>query len=510
MIEQLYVIVQAGGRGSRLRHHTWNKPKCLVSVRGKPILYHIFDAFPHAKFIIIGDYLFPQLEAYLKINKPPQEVQLVKADGEGTASGIGVALEIVPPSSNLVLIWSDLIISQVPRFAEPCLPVVITTDAFTCRWTVNDSGKLNESPGSKDGIPGFFYFPRADLLPRPPVAGEFVKWFANNIPRCCFLKCNDMEELGDFSTIEEVNDREGFSRFFNSVEIDGNANRVVKKVIDPAYQDTHQNEIDWYSQVAELGFRRIPQIYSTSPLIMEKINGLHAYNACTFSEREKRAVLSDHLDALISLHESGRKEALHDDIRSVYIDKTIQRVTSVAELIPMFDRCTVTVNGKKCRNIFSDNYRHLFQAVYESLIPEFFVPIHGDPTFSNTLVDDKLRVWFFDPRGCFARPGIYGDAWYDFAKVYYSAVGGYDYFNRRKFKLHVDDHTVEVLMDAPLFANTARDIFAEYFGKNNVRVELLHGLIWLALSGYSKDDIDSIIGSFYLGLFWIEEGLAQL
>ena len=37
------VIVQAGGRGSRLRHYTWNKPKCLVSYEGKPVIFHLFE-----------------------------------------------------------------------------------------------------------------------------------------------------------------------------------------------------------------------------------------------------------------------------------------------------------------------------------------------------------------------------------------------------------------------------------------------------------------------------------
>jgi NDP-sugar pyrophosphorylase family protein len=58
----LQIIVQAGGRGSRLRHHTWNKPKCLVSVRGKPLLYHLFERYSGARFFVIGDYAFDQLE----------------------------------------------------------------------------------------------------------------------------------------------------------------------------------------------------------------------------------------------------------------------------------------------------------------------------------------------------------------------------------------------------------------------------------------------------------------
>lgn len=508
--QQLYVIVQAGGRGSRLRHHTWNKPKCLVSVRGKPILYHLFDSFPTAKFIIIGDYLFSQLEAYLKVNKPSVEYDLLKTEEKGTASGICTALELVPNESPLLLTWSDLIISKVPQFLVNEQPIVVTTDAFTCRWTVNDSLGLHEAPGSTNGIPGLFYFSRSELFPTPPRSGEFVKWFSINVPKFNLLKCNDIEELGDFTSIEEGNDRAGFCRFFNNVDIDNVNNKVTKIVVDHAYDDVHHNEIEWYKQATKIGFRRIPKIYSTTPLIMEKINGVHGYEAIDFSEREKRAVLADYLDALISLHDLDSHPSSLDDLRSVYIDKTRSRVESVSALIPMYERESVTVNGKKCKNIFSDRHSHIFEAINSFLNVSRFVPIHGDPTFSNTLIDDKLRAWFIDPRGSFAKPGIFGDAWYDFAKVYYSAVGGYDAFNRRKFKLHIDEDTVEVLMDKPLFANTAKDIFRDYFGKDQGRIELLHGLIWLALSGYAKDDIDSVIGSFYLGLYWIEEGLANL
>jgi len=140
-------------------------------------------------------------------------------------------------------------------------------------------------------------------------------------------------------------------------------------------------------------------------------------------------------------------------------------------------------------------------------MPSRFKPIHGDPTFSNTLIDRNLRAWFIDPRGYFAKPGIFGDPLYDFAKVYYSAVGGYDGFNRRRFKLHIDDDTVEVLLDPPHVQQIARDVFKEFFPQELSKIELIHALIWLSLSGYAIDDIDSVIGSFYLGLYWLEAAL---
>jgi thiamine kinase-like enzyme len=201
----------------------------------------------------------------------------------------------------------------------------------------------------------------------------------------------------------------------------------------------------------------------------------------------------------------SNREFSKSDVEEVYINKTIHRVNSVSEMIPGFNKESMTINGKKCKNIFHEKNKDIFNEYLRILSPEKFTPIHGDPTFSNTLIDDNLRVWFIDPRGYFAKPGIYGDPYYDFAKVYYSAVGGYDNFNRRKFKLHIDEDTVEILMEKSDFSKTAIAIFENQFSDKMKQIKIIHGLIWLALSGYAKDDIDSIIASFYNGLYWLED-----
>jgi hypothetical protein len=241
---------------------------------------------------------------------------------------------------------------------------------------------------------------------------------------------------------------------------------------------------------------------------MERINGHHAYQMHDLNQRERRAVLADYLDALISLHDLGTQDVVEQDVRDTYIVKTLDRVNSVAAIIPNFDQKAITVNGTKCKNIFHDP--DAMEYIYSLLKPKYFTPIHGDPTFSNSLIDKNLRAWFIDPRGYFSKPGIWGDPLYDFAKVYYSAIGGYDIFNRRKFKLVVDSETVEVLMEESAFTEAGKEIFAEFFGKDLAKIEILHGLIWLALSGYAKDDIDSVIGSFYLGLYYLEQGLKKV
>lgn len=500
----LNIIVQAGGRGSRLRHHTWNKPKCLVSVRGKPLLYHLFDKFPEAHFHIIGDYAFDQLEKYLKINQPTPAYSLIQTTEKGTCSGIVDSLKNIPSDSPLMLTWSDLIINSLPEFPNTDIPVACVTKSFTCRWTYQEDHSLKEQPGPI-GIPGLFYFSKASLL-EPPNSGEFVKWFSKNISDFEILECNDLEELGDFATIELQNDRAGFSRFFNEVIIEDDI--VKKRAIDPNYQNLIEKEQSWYKSSSDLGFRRIPKIISNEPYVMERIKGQHAYQMRDLTEREKRSVLSDYLESLTNLHDLGTKPSVEEDVRDTYIKKTIDRVQSVSKLIPNFDQKSFTINGLKCKNIFND--LNIFEELFKELNPKFFTPIHGDPTFSNTLIDKNLKVWYIDPRGYFSKPGIWGDPIYDFAKVYYSAVGNYDLFNRRKFKLHVDNETAEILMEESSFADAGKEIFSEYFSKDLAKIEILHGLVWMALSGYAKDDIDSVIGSFYLGLFYLEQGIKKL
>ncbi len=500
-----FVIVQAGGRGSRLRHHTWNKPKCLVSIHGKPILYHLFDRFPGASFIVIGDYLYEQLEAYIGLNPPVNSTSLVRATGGGTCAGIAEALQAVPGGSEVTLVWSDLYLKIAPDRPDTRRPVMYATSAFACRWSLDSEGVLRERTSDQRGVPGLFHFNAPEELPLVPLEGEFVRWWSENISRFSVVHHDELEELGDFATIEKLNDREGFSRFFNEVRIDQET--VTKTVVDPKFESLQKNELDWYRSVHQLGFKRVPRLLGERPLRLQRIKGSHAFQLADLTTRERRAVVMNYIDALDSLHRLEQVVARAEDADVVYIEKTQQRVSSVARIIPGVDSKTVTVNGRKCRNPFAVESPTFWGEISRVLAPKIFCPIHGDPTFSNSLVDHNLSVWFIDPRGYFKDPGIHGDALYDFAKLYYSAVGSYDSFNRRKFKLYVDGSSIEVLMEDNAFASITQDMFREYFSSDLQKIKIIHGLLWLSLTGYVRDDIDSIIGAFYLGLYWLEDGL---
>ena len=82
------IIIQAGGKGTRLEGLTRNKPKCLVPVNNLPILFYAFKKFPKAEFTIIADYKTDVLEKYLESFGNEYNYKIIKTHKKGTASGI--------------------------------------------------------------------------------------------------------------------------------------------------------------------------------------------------------------------------------------------------------------------------------------------------------------------------------------------------------------------------------------------------------------------------------------
>jgi hypothetical protein len=119
---------------------------------------------------------------------------------------------------------------------------------------------------------------------------------------------------------------------------------------------------------------------------------------------------------------------------------------------------------------------------------------------------EDVEPILIDPRGYFGKTKIYGDADYDWAKLYYSIVGDYDQFNRKKFSLEIGDN--EVSLD--IISNGWSDMEICFFQETGAPVEkirLLHAVIWLSLTTYVWEDYDSICGAFYKGIMELNKVL---
>ena len=71
MEQTLKVVIPMAGLGTRLRPHTWSKPKQLISVAGKPVLDHVLDMLAtlpepdNVELINIVGYLGDQIEDHM-------------------------------------------------------------------------------------------------------------------------------------------------------------------------------------------------------------------------------------------------------------------------------------------------------------------------------------------------------------------------------------------------------------------------------------------------------------
>lgn len=75
------IILPVAGFGSRLRPHTWSKPKPLVTVAGKAMLAHVLDRvmpLEPGKIVFITGYLGDQIKTWAHENYPDTELVFVE------------------------------------------------------------------------------------------------------------------------------------------------------------------------------------------------------------------------------------------------------------------------------------------------------------------------------------------------------------------------------------------------------------------------------------------------
>ena len=89
----MYVIIPVAGFGTRLRPHTYTKPKPLVNVAGKPILGHILDRLVGVdieRVIFVVGYLGEQIRDYVESNYdlPTRYVEQKELLGQAHAVGL--------------------------------------------------------------------------------------------------------------------------------------------------------------------------------------------------------------------------------------------------------------------------------------------------------------------------------------------------------------------------------------------------------------------------------------
>ena len=175
----MHAIIPVAGFGTRLRPHTYSRPKVLLNVAGKPILAHILDHLITAgvtRATIIVGYMGEAVEAFVRGAYPALTVNFVEQEQLlGLGHAIWVARESIPSDgSPLFIILGDTIfgvdLAQVFHLPTSALGVKEVEDPrhFGIAEVENDMithlVEKPEHPKTNLAVVGLYFFRNPSLL----------------------------------------------------------------------------------------------------------------------------------------------------------------------------------------------------------------------------------------------------------------------------------------------------------------------------------------------------------
>jgi glucose-1-phosphate thymidylyltransferase len=183
MTETLKIFIPMAGWGTRMRPHTWSKPKPLVSVAGKTSLEHLLDMFNtvpdpgNVEFVfIVGPYLGElQVPPFVRENYPGMKAHfVVQNEMKGQSHALWLAREFM--HGPMIVCFSDTLLDTDFSF-------LANEEADVVAWVMpmedprrfgvaelNEEGwvtRFIEKPESMDNnlvVVGCYYFKSAERL----------------------------------------------------------------------------------------------------------------------------------------------------------------------------------------------------------------------------------------------------------------------------------------------------------------------------------------------------------
>ncbi len=178
----LKVVIPMAGLGTRLRPHTWSKPKQLVSVAGKNVLDHVLDSLVtipegyNIELVNIVGYLGDQIEEHIRSHYPDLKAHFVVQENPcGQSHALKLAGEYL--TGPMLVVFADTLIETDLSFLAnessggvAWVKPVPDPRRFGVAVTDEDGNvsRLIEKPSEIENnlaVVGFYYFQEAaDLL----------------------------------------------------------------------------------------------------------------------------------------------------------------------------------------------------------------------------------------------------------------------------------------------------------------------------------------------------------
>ena len=197
------VIIPLAGFGTRLRPHTYTKPKPLINVAGKAVLGHILDKFAGLdveEFIIVHGHLGEQIQEYMDKQYPQYSAQYVEQkELIGQADAILRCRPFVD-GPVLIVFVDTLFEANLSGLANE------TADAVAFVKEVDDPRRFGIAVLDPDGYVTRFVEKPASLDNKLVVIGMYYIKDSNSLMRACqTLMERDIQTQGEYFLADALN-----------------------------------------------------------------------------------------------------------------------------------------------------------------------------------------------------------------------------------------------------------------------------------------------------------------
>ncbi len=175
MAKKITVVIPMAGLGTRLRPHTWSRPKQLLSLAGKRVIEHVLDTFntlPEkllVEYVFIVGYLGDKIKKFMTEEHPDLAVKfVVQEEMRGQSHAIYLAKEHI--DGPMIMVFADTLIETDLAFLDKEKSDVVAwvkPVPDPRRFGVAELGedqrvtRLIEKPKAMDNnlaLVGFYYF----------------------------------------------------------------------------------------------------------------------------------------------------------------------------------------------------------------------------------------------------------------------------------------------------------------------------------------------------------------
>lgn len=501
-------VILGAGLATRLYPITHHIPKVLVNYKQHTILKNLHDIYADLGadeiIVVVHSKFQSMVEAYAE-----QEGLTINVQTVDESYGSAYALALLNPileGHNVIVNWCDII----PDFGSWCWGQnTIYVKGNECRY--NFDGHYIKNVGASGGnVVGiyqvndweFYMGETKEEINEECNGRDFIDCLYG--PSFKYSELMNIIDLGDMDKLREAHKDRELNRSFNAIEI--SEDYVEKFALTEQGKKLQRDELEWYRQVESSAVPKISGISGES-FIMERIKGLPAfewlYSFPYFKQFDKIE------EILYALDFGGdyrvTEEIIERDFTKEFYTKVLDRCDSIQALIDSFGEVTHVNHVKlgRLKPMLRQALAHLIKNHHETQGRTYSI-IHGDPNFSNTMIQYDGHVKFIDPRGYFGETKIFGPRLYDEAKVLY-AISGYDKFN--------SDHTWGGLIidEGHCFVNIQPLIHKyEKCALFNDYHHLAVAIIWIALGGYFKNNPLKAVSAYYHGMMLLTKQLRKM